>query len=479
MWWRRRLCSGSNVVVTLIIILTLFIIVSLLLSPTHAFTTTTTITTISTGRAIVQQQRIRRSIGTVSQSRLTLPHMGLNHESETNEDEHIVSLLLPPIDETTTTANRGGSNGDETLRTVDAATTAATTTTTKETLHNDDIDTLHDVTASSSSSPSLITQVLDSYWGSRLILLMCAAIYSTNFALGTLMNETLPPSAVTACRMTFAALTLLPFLLQIQMTLLPRAILTGMCAALGYVTQSMALSDTDPARVSFLGAATVLWLPILESTIDRVPMSITDAPQTWMAALLCMMGVGILELYDPSGGATAMTSGIHTGDILALIQAIGFGTGAYLSSKLVREQPDQVLSITSVLIATTAILSWIWCILVGSTSSLMTLLQSDPIHTNLPLVFSILWTGIISTSINYVIEIAALGRVPPAEASVLLASEPIWAAVFATVVISNTSLGANDYIGGSCIVAACLVNALLKPQDILNIFSMNNDQKKN
>ena len=464
--------------VTLIITLTLFIIVSLLSSPTHAFTTTT-ITTISTGRAIVQQQRMRRSIGTVPQSRLTLPHMGLNHESETNEDEHIVSLLLPPIDETTTTPSRGGSNGDETLRTVNAATTATTTTTTtKETLHNDDIDTLHDVTASS-SSPSLITQVLDSYWGSRLILLMCAAIYSTNFALGTLMNETLPPSAVTACRMTFAALTLLPFLLQIQMTLLPRAILTGMCAALGYVTQSMALSDTDPARVSFLGAATVLWLPILESTIDRVPMSITDAPQTWMAAVLCMMGVGILELYDPSGGgATAMTSGIHTGDILALIQAIGFGTGAYLSSKLVREQPDQVLSITSVLIATTAILSWIWCILVGSTSSLMTLLQSDPIHTNLPLVFSILWTGIISTSINYVIEIAALGRVPPAEASVLLASEPIWAAVFATVVISNTSLGANDYIGGSCIVAACLVNALLKPQDILNIFSMNNDQKK-
>lgn len=341
---------------------------------------------------------------------------------------------------------------------------------------NDNTKTQLILEASQTDRP-ILSFVLDSYWGSRIILLICAAIYSTNFALGTLMNETLPPSAVTACRMTFAAITLLPFLLQIQMSLLPRAIFTGVCAAVGYVTQSMALSDTDPARVSFLGAATVLWLPILESTIDKVPMSITDAPQTWMAAVLCILGVGILELYDPSATATtAITSGIHTGDLLALVQAIGFGTGAFLSSKLVREQPDQVLSITSVLIATTAILSWIWCILVGSTSSLMTLIQSDPIHTNLPLVFSILWTGIVSTSINYVIEIAALGRVPPAEASVLLASEPIWAAVFAAVVLGNTSLGVNDYIGGSCIVAACLVNALLKPQDILNLLPGNNKQ---
>ena len=333
-----------------------------------------------------------------------------------------------------------------------------------------DEDDSDDGASTTAAIPSLTNTILDSYWGSRIVLLICAAIYSTNFALGSLMNETLPPSAVTACRMTFAAITLLPFLLQIQLSLLPRAIATGMCAALGYVTQSMALGDTDPARVSFLGAATVLWLPILESTVDRVPMSITEAPQTWMAAVLCILGVGILELYDPGAAAAAGSSGIHTGDILALIQAIGFGTGAFLSSKLVREQPDQVLSITSVLIATTAILSWIWCILVGSTSSLMTLLLSDPIHTNIPLVLSVLWTGIISTSINYVIEIAALGRVPPAEASVLLASEPIWAALFAAVVIGNTSLGINDYIGGSCIVAACLVNALLKPQDILNIF---------
>ena len=316
-----------------------------------------------------------------------------------------------------------------------------------------------------SSSP--IQALLESYWGPRIVLSVCAAIYSTNFALGSIMNEALPASAVTASRMTLAALALLPFLLKIQPKLLPRAILTGACAALGYVTQSIALVDTDPARVSFLGAATVLWLPLLEGVVDKVPMGWRQAPQTWLAAILCLVGVGILEL---PGGTTAMTQGIGSGDILALLQAVGFGTGAFLSSKLVREEPDQVLSITSVLIATTAVLSWIWCITEGSTGPLLELLQTDPIHNHLPILLALSWTGVISTSINYVVEIAALGRVPPAEASVLLASEPVWAAIFAAVVIGET-LGWNDYVGGGCIVAACLVNALLKPSDLQKILA--------
>jgi drug/metabolite transporter (DMT)-like permease len=326
--------------------------------------------------------------------------------------------------------------------------------------------------APSTTTNWFTTNILESYWGPRIVLSICAAIYATNFALGSLMDEALPASAVTASRMTLATLALLPFLLQIKPSLLKRSIFTGFCAALGYVTQSIALVDTDPARVSFLGAATVLWLPALEGVIDRKPMGWKSAPQTWIAAILCLIGVGIIELYDPSAGSNALSQGIGTGDLLALLQAVGFGTGAFLSSKLVREEPEQVLSITSVLITTTAVLSWIWCIAEGSTGPLLELVSSDPIRTNLPILLAVLWTGVISTSFNYVVEIAALGRVPPAEAAVLLASEPVWAAIFAAFLIGET-LGVNDYVGGSFIVAACLVNALLKPSDILNFFSKN------
>lgn len=46
-----------------------------------------------------------------------------------------------------------------------------------------------------------------------------------------------------------------------------------------------------------------------------------------------------------------------------------------------------------------------------------------------------------------------------AEASVILATEPLWAALFAALWLSE-DFGADDYIGGALIVAACMATAL-------------------
>jgi drug/metabolite transporter (DMT)-like permease len=75
-----------------------------------------------------------------------------------------------------------------------------------------------------------------------------------------------------------------------------------------------------------------------------------------------------------------------------------------------------------------------------------------------------LWTGLISTSLNFFIGLTALGKVPPSEASVLLASEPLWAALLSALFYEGSSLSISDGIGGILIVGACLVNALVKPE---------------
>ena len=64
---------------------------------------------------------------------------------------------------------------------------------------------------------------------------------------------------------------------------------------------------------------------------------------------------------------------------------------------------------------------------------------------------------------NRFIETTSLGKVASAEASVILATEPLWAALFAALWL-NESFGMNDYVGGALIVAACLANTL-KPAD--------------
>jgi len=69
---------------------------------------------------------------------------------------------------------------------------------------------------------------------------------------------------------------------------------------------------------------------------------------------------------------------------------------------------------------------------------------------------------------NRVIETTALGKVSSAEASVILATEPLFAALFSAVLLSE-SFGANDYIGGALIVGACFATAL-KPSDFEPLF---------
>jgi drug/metabolite transporter (DMT)-like permease len=312
-----------------------------------------------------------------------------------------------------------------------------------------------------SSSSSVLAGFMNSYLGPRLLLAAVACLYGTNFPLGAIMDQAMPASAATSARFVLAALALSPFIPKIHKDLVGVSLLAGCFTATGYVAQSVSLVDTSPATVSFLGSAIVIWCPFLEWAVDKTPMGFKERPQTWMAAAMCLLGVGILELC---GGDVAAFSSVGLGDGLALMQAVGFGTGLFMTEKMMRKHPDQALPITSVLVATTAFISMLWSLSDGWIGTLpgwesMTLpnLFFDPsLHD---VAIAVLWTGLLSTSLNFFLEVFALGKVPSGEASVILATEPLWAAAFASILFGE-SFGWNDYAGGALIVAACLVNSL-------------------
>jgi len=334
----------------------------------------------------------------------------------------------------------------------------------------DDDDNEYDFSAPgdvSKGDPSIIDKVLSSYLGPRLLLGFASILYGTNFPLGAIMNDALPPSAATSARMLLASLALSPFLFKLESKLAPTALLCGCFTALGYITQSLALVDISPAKVSFIGAAVVLVCPALEILVNKKDMSIRNQPQVWLAATLCIVGVGVLELYDPTG-ATALSdvfSQIGVGDFLAFLQAVGFGTSFFITERMMTEVPGQALPITAVQVSVSALLCMIWCIAdgwigtPGSESYGLPMMLFEP---SLQLAAAaVLWTGLITTAMNRFVETTALGKMKSAEASVILATEPLWAALFAALWLS-TDFGANDYIGGALIVAACLATALQK-----------------
>jgi drug/metabolite transporter (DMT)-like permease len=135
---------------------------------------------------------------------------------------------------------------------------------------------------------------------------------------------------------------------------------------------------------------------------------------------------------------------------------------------MLSSRPDQALPVTATLLATTAFWSMIWSVADGwmrttpdwiDSLALPGLLFNADLRT---VAMAIVWTGLVSTSLNFYVELTALGRVPPSEASVLLASEPLWAALFAATFM-GAQFTQGDAIGGALIVTACAVNALVRP----------------
>lgn len=310
------------------------------------------------------------------------------------------------------------------------------------------------------------------YLWPRALLLFASALYGTNFPLGRIMNEGLPAAASTSARFVLAAGILSPFLLQLKPQLGTSALVCGAFTSLGYISQSIALKDTSAATVSFLGALTVVVVPAMGAVLDGRKISTSTA----ISAVLALAGVALLELGG--GGGLA----IGAGDLWSVLQAVGFGASFYFTEKMMAREPTQALPITAVQCAVVAALSACWALADGTG----VFGGSDPDHVAwlldestrskyaLPGLFlepgvrtvalAAAWTGFITTAGNRIAETTALGKMSSSEASVLLATEPLWAAAFGAVLIGET-MTASDAGGGALIIAACLVNAVAPPAE--------------
>ena len=72
----------------------------------------------------------------------------------------------------------------------------------------------------------------------------------------------------------------------------------------------------------------------------------------------------------------------------------------------------------------------------------------------------ILYTGLITTALALWVESMAFAKVPATDASLILTTEPLFAAGCGAVALGET-FGTSDYIGASLIVGACALSIFL------------------
>merc|ERR1719261_1376268 len=72
---------------------------------------------------------------------------------------------------------------------------------------------------------------------------------------------------------------------------------------------------------------------------------------------------------------------------------------------------------------------------------------------------AVAFSGVIATSLTIWLQSIVFSRLPAMEASIILTSEPLWATLFAVLLVGER-VGMLEGIGGALIIAACVVNVL-------------------
>ena len=289
-------------------------------------------------------------------------------------------------------------------------------------------------------------------------LLAVAVLWGTNFpAVRYLVTDpiSLTPAAYSFARFGASALALSP--------LLPRAsskgaLLAGaecgLWIAAGYVVQCLALQGTTAAKGALLAALQVVVVPAVVVLFPALRPKAGKQPtmKDWVCAGAALAGVALLELQ----GLTAPVAS----DAVAALQPVFFGISYLRIAEAGRKYPsdDDALAMAAAQVVAVAAVASIWLLgAEGSEGFGHVLALSDQPQTLAVLA----WTALASTALTILLQTYALARVPAATASLVVSSEPLWAALLAAVLLGETNYGAADVAGGALILGASLAPAFL------------------
>ena len=310
----------------------------------------------------------------------------------------------------------------------------------------------------------------------RLAVLSLTVIWSTNFAFIKeifLAVPDLDPSLYCLVRFGIASIVLLPTYINAlgNVQLVKDSAFIGLWVMLGYLGQSLGLKLGSTAdKSAFISSLVVVWVAVLPSLAKKLTGSDTFLgtrikPPVWSTVVLAVCGIAVLELGSTfslsSAAASASPVGRQPnfGDAFSLLQPIGFGTSYLLIERMMKSPTHQsnvlrARQATGLRVFTLALLSLAWACASGSlgdSEQLVNVLNSPEA------LVALLYLGCVTTAGGLWLQTLALRHVTASDASIILSSEPVWAALFASSLLGE-AVTLSDCIGGGMIISACVVN---------------------
>jgi drug/metabolite transporter (DMT)-like permease len=178
-------------------------------------------------------------------------------------------------------------------------------------------------------------------------------------------------------------------------------------------------------------------------------------------AAIAVAGVAVVELHGAAGAPT-------TGDLISFAQPIGFGLGYLILEELMAKRPDTALAVSAIKLAVVAIASFAMFELTpliqnGVDNWSFAIPDFSPIFASKVALGGVFYTGLVTTALALWVESKAFAHVPATDASLILTTEPLFAAALAAITLGET-FGLSDYAGASLIIGACIMATLLENQ---------------
>jgi len=270
------------------------------------------------------------------------------------------------------------------------------------------------------------------HWLAVFVLFLVASAWGATFTLVKNVLTRIPPEPFIVLRFTTAGIILL--IIAITSRKLPRSalrpgLILGALVFSGYWLQTRGLMTITPSRSAFLTGLYVVMVPFC----DRLLFAKRIAARAWLGCVLAAAGTTLLI------GGVDMRAGF--GDILTITCAICFALHMVLSAKYST--------------GTTALgLAAVQVIVVGIAAIPPSLFVPRP-HLTPFVIAVILFTAIVTTALAFVLLMWGQSRVTATEAAVILAFEPMAAAI--TSIVFQHEPVTIGFVAGAVLILAAMV----------------------
>ena len=279
--------------------------------------------------------------------------------------------------------------------------------------------------------------------------LLCTLIWGTTFIAQDTGMEFIGPYVFNTVRFFVGFLALIPFYLILEKkntaTIISKnrskfiylAILIGIFLFLASVLQQVALLYTDVANAAFFTIFYVPMVPIIVFFLFKK----TIHWSVWPAVILCVIGGYFLTNFQDAT--------VKLGDSLVLIGALFWSLHIIFIGIIVEEFNAPIL------------IGLVQTLIVSICSLILALFYEEFILVNiLNQKIQILYAGVLSGGIAFVLQIYAQRNIKPAPSAIIFSLEGVFATVAAWIILSQV-LNFNNILGCCFILIGVLFSQII------------------